>query len=403
MNGKDLILIIVLAISYFFFSNEFFKFSAEIKKEKVSYPTRVVCFFFVYLWFITASFLELPLVLNWFVFFIILVLEAHIAFSFDYLVSCSLSLFCIIMGLAATIFFRSLASILLDIPLNVFDNTKQSTLKSYPIFLGFMVMVLLLYFLRRSHFSEKLERMLHYRKSLVFYTWTEVFIYLFLMIQLLAFSQSGNDTGIKAWGVKSALFSSIVLVVAIIYALRVASLHYYMEKQHEIRNDLIQEKQDVNKLWILAYTDMLTGCHNRQLLNKRLKEYSSYGSSITLAFIDINGLKTTNDQYGHIEGDRYLVGVSQTLFKVIDGLNIDLFRYGGDEFVMISNILSKNEILILLDRANGLLQNEPSPYPQSISYGVVHGDCTEYQMLIDSADELMYQHKMKYYETMIRT
>lgn len=402
MDEKSLIQIALIAVSYYFFSNEFFKFSAEIKKETVSYRSRFVCFFIVYLWFVIASYLELPLAVNWFFFLMILGLEIHAVFSFDFLVSYGLSLFCIIMGLAVNVFFRSLASILLKIPLNTFDNLK-STLKSYPIFLGFLVMVLLLNILRRIHFPSQLERMLRYRKSLVFYTWTEVFIYLFLMIQLLAYSQTGNDMGIKTWGIKSALFSIIVLVITIIYSLRVASIHYYMDKQHEIRSHLIQEKQDINKLWTLAYTDMLTGCSNRQLLDKRLEEYASYGSHITLAFIDVNGLKTTNDQYGHMEGDHYLTDVSRILSGIIDGHNVDLFRYGGDEFVMMSNTLNEAEITDLLARANEILKGGNETYSRSISYGVVSGDCTDYQSLITAADDKMYQYKLRHYEHMARS
>lgn len=402
MVGKDIMQIALMGISYYLFSNEFFKFTADIKEEKISYSTHFLCFFFVYLWFVFASYLELPLVINWFVFLILLGLEVHIVFSFDYLVSYGLSLFCIIMGLAVNVFSRNLASIMLNISLQEFDNSRTA-LKFQPILIGFIVMVLLLYVLRRIRFSQKLKRMLYYRKSLTFYTWTEVFIYLFLMIQLLAFSQSNNEIGIKLWGIKSAIFSVIVLVITIFYSLHVASLHYYMDKQHTIRNHLIQEKQDINKLWKLAYTDMLTGFNNRQLLFKRLKEYANYGGDITLAFIDINGLKATNDQYGHMEGDNYLIAVSRVLFKISAGLNIDIFRYGGDEFICMSNTLSETEITALLNRANGLLESEPAQYSRSISFGVVRGNCTDYENLIALADNQMYQHKLKHYENMIRT
>lgn len=402
MNKKDLILLILTAISYYLFSSEFYKFSADIKRKQVSYRSRFACFFIVFIWFIIASFLELPLVINWFIFLLILGLEVHVVFSFDFIVAYALSMFCIIIGLAVNVFSRSLFSLLLKVPLNIFDNTISS-LKTYPILLGFMVMALFFYTLRRIQFSTHLERMMHYRKSLVFYTWTEVWIYLFLMIQLLVFSQSGNGTGIKAWGMKSALFSIIVLVITIIYSLRVASLHHYMFKQHEIQDHLIKEKQDINNLWALAYTDMLTGCSNRQLLDKRLEEYAGYGGYITLAFVDVNGLKVINDQYGHIEGDNYLIKVSHTLSAVTANLNIDLFRYGGDEFVIMSNTLKESEIKYLLNQANELLKSDPSPYPYSISYGVVYGDCTDYHKLISDADNLMYKYKLKHYENMVRT
>lgn len=402
MNGSDIIQIVLIAGSYYLFSNEFFRFSAEIKGREVPYGIRFACFVCIYAWFVIASILELPLVVNWLVFLFLLGLEVRMVFSFDSMVSCALSMFSAIMGLAANVFLRSLAAIILKVPLSHFDQTL-SYFKPYPIFGGFMFMGLLLYIMRRSRFSEQLKTMLYYRKSLVFYTWTEVTIYLFLIIQLLAFSQTGNELGIKTWGIKSAVFSGVVLMIATVYSLRVASLHYYMQRQHEVRDQLIQEKEDVNKLWELAYTDMLTGCSNRQLLDKRLEEYAGYGSSITLAFIDVNGLKGINDQYGHLEGDAYLISMVRILKEKADGRNIDLFRYGGDEFVMMSNTLGTQELTSLLTEVNEDLKTEEISYPRSISYGVVHGDCTDYQKLIVAADDIMYRYKLKHYEDMARS
>lgn len=402
MTAENLFRIILTAVSYYFFSKEFFKFSSEIEDTKLTYSQRFVCFFFIYLWFLFASYLELPLVVNWSVFLIMLGLEVHAVFPFSFLMSYGLSLFCILMGLTVNIFFRSLFAILLNQPLNIFDNVGYG-LKVYPTLTGFVVMALLLRMLRRIHFPLKLKQLLHYKESLIFYTWTEVFIYLFLMAQLLAFSQPNNEIGMKTWGLKSALFSIVVLAITIIYSLRVASLNYYMNKQHETHNQLIQEKDDINKLWRLAYTDMLTGFSNRLLLDKRLQEYAGYGGSITLAFIDVNGLKIINDQYGHMEGDNYLINVSQILSNVSHGLNIDLFRYGGDEFVMMSNTLQEEELLDLLSHVNELLKSKPAQYSPSISYGVVHGDCADYEKLITAADTIMYQHKMHYYESTARS
>lgn len=403
MIFENLAWIVLVAGSYYLFCNEFFKFTAAIKEENVSHGVRFLSFFIVYAWFTAASFMELPLVINWFVFLVILGLEVHFAFSFDYVTSYTLSLFCVIMGLAVNVFFRSLTSIVLDVPLNVFDK-EVSYLKTYPILVGFVFMAVLLALLRRRGFALKLKNMLHNRNSLLFYVWTEVFIYLFLMIQLLLFTASGASVGIKIWGIKASLFSIVVLIITNIYSLRVASLHYYMGKQHEMRDYLIREKEDINKLWALAFTDILTGCSNRRLLDKRLEEYAGYGGSITLAFIDINGLKMINDQYGHIEGDYYLISVSEILFKVIENSNIDLFRYGGDEFVMMSSTCCVDEINRMLSEANELLKADESiSYVRSISYGVVYGQCTEYQNLIKEADDIMYKDKLKHYEHKARS
>lgn len=397
MYVGDLAQIVLTGVTYLIFSNDFFTFSAEIKAEKINILLRMFNFMMVYIWFIVASLLELPLVVNWSVFLVLLGIQVYRAFSFKLAEAYALSLFCIIMGLAVNVFFRSLMAIVMNKPLNEFDNSR-SEWKIYPIALSFVVVAVLFRILRHRGFSKQLNLMLQDRESFKFYFMTELFIFVFLSAQLLTYSQASNEAGVKMWGIKSALFSEVVIAVTIIYSLRVASLNYYMKKQYENRDQLIQNKKDVNKLWSLAYTDMLTGCNNRQLLEKRLAEYARYGGDITLAFVDLNGLKKVNDQLGHMEGDSYLKKVSQTLMELMKGSNIDFFRYGGDEFIMMSNTLGEYEIEDILKRANDRLKGEQTKYAYSISYGVVHGNSADYKELIDKADEIMYRNKMKYYK-----
>lgn len=401
MNYNYILMIIVIAASYYFFSHEFLEFVSEIKSIKVSLLMNFLSFVVIYVWFMIASYMELPLTVNWLVFLALLGIEVRYVFLFDFLTSCTLSMFCTIIGLAINLVFRSLMAIVMKLPLNVFDNMVAS-IKIVPIFFGFMFMGLLFYLLRYFKYSTQLKLMLQNRKSLIFLSWIEGCIYLFLVVQLLGYSQSDNIIALKMWGIKAAIFSIIVLLITNIYGLRVASLNHFMDKQHAIHNQLIQEKKDINKLWELAYTDMLTGCNNRQLLDKRLAEYATYGGSITLSFIDLNGLKIVNDQYGHLEGDKYLIAVANILMDVFDGYNTDLFRYGGDEFVLMSNTLNEEETNQLLIKANQFIQQHESVYMKSVSYGVVQGNSSIYQELLRVADDRMYQHKMKHYKSTAR-
>ena len=127
------------------------------------------------------------------------------------------------------------------------------------------------------------------------------------------------------------------------------------------------------------------------------------GGSPPWFFIDVNGLKTTNDQFGHLEGDAYLIDVSRILSEISGRLNMDLFRYGGDEFVMMGNGVNEPELAAALEQANEQLKSGLARHPRSISYGVVRGDCTDYPSLIAEADDQMYQYKLKYYEKMARS
>lgn len=396
MNGRTLFQIILSGMTFLFFSTEFFSFTREIKGGKRNGFARAIGSIIIFIWFVAASVLEVSLVVNWSVFLVILGVLLHYGFFYKREEAYALSFFCINLGLAVNIFFRSLMAIVLNKQLNVFDKSL-SDWKVYPIALGFFAVAIVFRILRRRSLPARLKQMLHDKKSIKFCLTTELFIFLFQCVQLLTYSQASNEMGGKLWGIKSALFSGLVLVVTITYSLRVASLNYYMKKQYENRDKLLQDKKDVNKLWSLAYTDMLTGCNNRQLLEKRLMEYAGYGGEITLAFIDLNGLKSINDQYGHIEGDVYLKRVSKTLMDLIRGRNADLFRYGGDEFIVMSNTLGEEELVDLLKKADVMLQEETEKYSYSLSYGVVHGESADYKELIDKADEVMYDYKKGYY------
>lgn len=393
--------IMLVAAAYYLFSYEFMMFSAEIKGYKLTAGKRLIAFFLVYLWFVVASYMELPLVINWLVFLLLLGRVVHHTIDFDVLSSYTLSLFCTISGLAVNIFFRSLFAAMLDMPLSAFDNTTGYT-KMYPILFGFLFMGLLFLLLRKGRFYEKIRTMMEVRESLRFYFYIECSLYLFLIIQLLAYALTQNNTGSKVWGVKAAIFSFIVLVIANIYALRMTALHTYMNKKHEQHNRFLRDKKDIDSLWYIAYTDILTGCSNRQLLEKRLVEYAKYGGEITLGFVDLNGLKIVNDQYGHLEGDTYLIKVAKVVLSALEDSHMDLFRYGGDEFILLSNTDCEEEMRRILHRVNEQLIEEKQMYHMSISYGIVQGDSNRYQDLLRDADEEMYQYKKQFYERTAR-
>lgn len=93
----------------------------------------------------------------------------------------------------------------------------------------------------------------------------------------------------------------------------------------------------------LALYDYLTGLPNRYLLMDRLKSALSvskrsrrYGA---LLFVDLDGLKTVNDQYGHYAGDALLVQSSKRMQSCLREIDT-VARFGGDEFVIVLSEIS---------------------------------------------------------------
>jgi len=86
----------------------------------------------------------------------------------------------------------------------------------------------------------------------------------------------------------------------------------------------------------LAYVDELTNLGNRRAFEKRvaaLEEAFHENRDAVLVMLDVNGLKTVNDNYGHASGDELLISAAEIIKRVYKGA--DCFRVGGDEFTVI--------------------------------------------------------------------
>ncbi|MCI2105206.1 MAG: GGDEF domain-containing protein [Intestinimonas sp.] len=95
--------------------------------------------------------------------------------------------------------------------------------------------------------------------------------------------------------------------------------------------------------------DPLTGAFSRMAYHKRLEKINGK-SACTLAIIDINGLKQFNDHQGHAVGDTVINTVCQSILNVIPR-NMSLYRYGGDEFILIQNSEAPDSMKAVLSAA----------------------------------------------------
>lgn len=101
---------------------------------------------------------------------------------------------------------------------------------------------------------------------------------------------------------------------------------------------IIQNRNTMEKLEIQSTTDGLTGALNRRAFNS-YKNYLENQTDIVLIFCDINGLKETNDNLGHLAGDKLIKDTSDVLTQFFGKKNV--FRMGGDEFLAFYRLSSK--------------------------------------------------------------
>jgi len=104
----------------------------------------------------------------------------------------------------------------------------------------------------------------------------------------------------------------------------------------------------------LAYHDALTGLLSRRAMEQ---EFLRIGHRYTLAIVDVDHFKKVNDRFGHQVGDEVLRMVASCLQKYARGGKV--FRYGGEEFVIIFPRKSITETLPVLERIRNAVQKRP--------------------------------------------
>lgn len=163
---------------------------------------------------------------------------------------------------------------------------------------------------------------------------------------------------------------------------------------------ILHRSEELNKLLEKqAYTDSLTGLKNRLSLKKYLDEIET-GSDKTfiVAFMDINKFKHINDTLGHDVGDELLLEVSSRLITLIN-LKTNIFRVGGDEFIIIKEIDNKEDVRKYGDKIIGLFKKDFSSndinykIEASVGISMYPDDNKEVNTVIRYADIAMYKAK----------
>jgi diguanylate cyclase (GGDEF)-like protein len=147
-----------------------------------------------------------------------------------------------------------------------------------------------------------------------------------------------------------------------------------------------------NRLEKLSFYDELTGAGNRHLMADCMAELRA-DESVGIVYCDVTGLKRVNDTQGHEAGDALLVRSCNCLKTVFP--EYKLFRLGGDEFLVICNGISEDE---LDERALQIKEAMPR-FDVVMAVGIVWNERGDVDMdtLLATADQRMYDAKREYY------
>ena len=168
--------------------------------------------------------------------------------------------------------------------------------------------------------------------------------------------------------------------------------------------DISHHFEQVKTLSKLAQKDALTGLLNRAAMQvsiqEKIQKSDQFGLRFACFFIDLNNFKQINDTYGHPAGDYVLKAFSSRLKSSIRNNDL-LYRYGGDEFILLVDLFDNNSVIekvsikIIDSIASPIILPDGNEVELFVSAGITiyPDDASTPQELLNLADKLMYRSK----------
>ena len=142
-------------------------------------------------------------------------------------------------------------------------------------------------------------------------------------------------------GFQGILLFALIAAAASLIAVAAVGLALAAYRRHDaLKEEVRQIAKKARTQAEAAQHDALTGLMNRRLLQRRFKAEAELadqnGESIVVCYLDLDGFKSVNDQYGHDAGDELLIRLTRRLRRCLRSTD-SIARVGGDEFVILLN------------------------------------------------------------------
>lgn len=161
--------------------------------------------------------------------------------------------------------------------------------------------------------------------------------------------------------------------------------------------DITDRKNTEEKILYLSYFDQLTGLYNRRFYEEELNRLDTKRNlPITLVMADVNGLKLTNDAFGHLSGDKLLKEVADIMKNELRADDI-LARIGGDEFVILLPKTDTFAAQLIIDRIRDKISKTViDNITASVSFGwdTKTNEAEDMEKVFSQAEDYMYKRKL---------
>ena len=162
--------------------------------------------------------------------------------------------------------------------------------------------------------------------------------------------------------------------------------------------DITERKLAEEEIKYLSFHDKLTGLYNRAYFEEEIRRLDTERQiPISIVIGDVNGLKLTNDIFGHLEGDKLLIEIGRIMMDSCRKEDV-VARWGGDEFAMILPKTSESKAAEICQRITSgceMVQNEYVQLSIALGHATKHHPETELHEVIKDAENQMYRNKLK--------
>lgn len=170
-----------------------------------------------------------------------------------------------------------------------------------------------------------------------------------------------------------------------------------------ITRDITDQTKNQKYIEYLSYHDQLTSLYNRRFYEEeQLRLDTSRNYPIALIMLDVNGLKLTNDAFGHVAGDELLKAVADIMVEACRADDI-IARIGGDEFIILLPKTTEEDCIRIVDRIYQLTKEKTLKNIMiSVSIGWATKDSVNVSMsdIFTKAEEQMYKRKLNESQSM---